>query len=101
MPGRRKPSPLRAGEGDPGYAQRSAVRYRRALQVLAAADITGESLRVALSDHAGALDSICRHLAGGSRTKTVFWCVADVTSGEITFGRRNPCDTRDEHHAFA
>ena len=25
--------------------------------------------------------------------KTVFWCVADVTDGRITFGRGNPCDS--------
>ncbi|MGZ4430057.1 MAG: C45 family autoproteolytic acyltransferase/hydrolase [Gaiellales bacterium] len=92
---------MRAFEGDPAYARRSAVRYRRALQLLASANITGDGLRASLCDHAGAPDSICRHLAGRSRTKTVFWCVADVTRGEITFGRGNPCDTQDQRYAFA
>jgi isopenicillin-N N-acyltransferase like protein len=87
-------------EGDPAYAGRSAVRYRRARDLLATAVagapgmVTPDLLRAWLSDHDGAPDSICRHPAsepGGSTTKTVFWCVADVTAGEIRFGRGNPC----------
>ena len=34
-------------------------------------------------------------------TKTVFWCVADVTEGRITFGRGNPCDSEAQTYAFA
>ena len=98
-------------EGDPAYARRSAVRYDRACALLAAATAAGPGtvtpavLRAWLSDHAGAPDSICRHpgsptvggsgaVAGagdGSRTKTVFWAIADVTAGDVAYGRGNPC----------
>ena len=87
-------------EGDPEYAGRSGVRYRRACALLAAvvagevAAVTPGLLRAWLSDHDGAPDSICRHPVpepGGSRTKTVFWCLADVTAGEVRYGRGNPC----------
>jgi hypothetical protein len=87
-------------EGDVPYAARSGVRYRRALSWLAAGTITAGLLREALSDHRDAPDSICRHVHAGSQTKTVFWCIADVTEGEITFGRGNPCDSEDQRYAF-
>jgi hypothetical protein len=56
-----------------------------------------------LSDHEGAPDSICRHPAPGvaDASKTVFWCVADVADGRITFGRGNPCDSVAQDYAFA
>jgi isopenicillin-N N-acyltransferase like protein len=87
-------------EGDPDYAAHSLVRYRRALRWLQHGDITAEHLRAALSDHSDAPDSICRHLHPGSQTKTVFWCIADVTRGEITYGRGNPCDSDDQIYVF-
>jgi len=87
-------------EGDVPYAARSDVRYRRALSWLATGTITPGLLREALSDHRDAPDSICRHPQPGSETKTVFWCIADVTRGEITFGRGNPCDSEDQRYAF-
>jgi isopenicillin-N N-acyltransferase-like protein len=88
-------------EADPGYARRSAVRYRRALRWLAAGGVTPTHLRRALSDHTDAPDSLCRHVGEGSETKTVFWCIADVTTGEIAYGRGNPCDSREQRYAFA
>ena len=113
-------------EGDPAYARRSAVRHERACALLAAAtaappgSVTPEVLRAWLSDHAAAPDSLCRHpgrsRAGGgdaggpgggdgsdeaSRVKTVFWAVADVTAGEVRYGRGNPCAGHEpECHAF-
>jgi hypothetical protein len=34
--------------------------------------------------------------------KTVFWVIADVTSGEIRYGRGNPCErTEPERYAFS
>lgn len=99
-------------EGDPDYARRSAVRYRRAAELIGGAAatagaVTPERLRAILSDHAGAPDSICRHLpaegdgaAGASTTKTVFWCLADVTAGRILYGRGNPCDSEAQEYAF-
>jgi hypothetical protein len=64
--------------------------------------ITTDSMRTMLSDHQGAPDSICRHPNGetGEGSKTVFWCVADVTDGRITFGRGNPCDSHAQVFAF-
>jgi isopenicillin-N N-acyltransferase-like protein len=56
-------------EGDPVYARRSAVRYQRGCALLAGAAAAGPGtvtpalLRVWLSDHHGAPDSICRHPA--------------------------------------
>jgi isopenicillin-N N-acyltransferase like protein len=91
---------MRRYEGDVEYAERSDVRYRRALRWLTASDITAAHLRAALSDHSDAPDSICRHLQPGSQTKTVFWCIADVTRGEITYGRGNPCDSDDQLYVF-
>jgi isopenicillin-N N-acyltransferase-like protein len=91
---------MRRYEGDVEYAERSDVRYRRALRWLTASDITAAHLRAALSDHSDAPNSICRHLQPGSQTKTVFWCIADVTRGEITYGRGNPCDSDDQLYVF-
>jgi hypothetical protein len=111
-------------EGDPAYARASAVRLGRACELLASAGpraITPEWLRSALSDHATD-PSLCRHaraegpvggtgasgaatLAGGAvssgaSTKTVFWCIADVTSGEVRYGLGNPCAPGEERYAF-
>jgi isopenicillin-N N-acyltransferase-like protein len=92
-------------EGDPDYAERSAKRYRRAGELLAAqpeGTVTEEALRRILSDHEGAPDCLCRHPDRfGGDSKTVFWCVADVTEGRVTYGRGNPCDSRAQVYAFA
>jgi isopenicillin-N N-acyltransferase-like protein len=94
-------SRMRRYEADVPGARRSAVRYRRALRWLAEGEITRTTLRAALSDHSDAPESICRHSQHGSNSKTVFWCVADVTVGEITFGRGNPCDSEEQLYVFA
>jgi isopenicillin-N N-acyltransferase like protein len=93
-------------EGDPEYAVHSAIRYRRArvlVEELAAGGepITTAALRRLLADHAGAPDSLCRHPEAGATSKTVFWCVADVSAGRIAYGRGNPCDSMDQEYAFA
>jgi isopenicillin-N N-acyltransferase-like protein len=85
-------------EGDPAYAERSAVRLGRALELLdgaagagaAPGSITPETLLAAISDHA-TRPSICRHDDGVETSVTCFWCLADVTAGEIRYGRGNPC----------
>jgi isopenicillin-N N-acyltransferase-like protein len=107
-------------EGDPAYARRSAVRYERACALLAGAmkagpgTVTPAVLRAWLSDHRGVPDSICRHpaatgpAAGGAGpqssegpVRTVFWALADVTAGEIAFGRGNPCAGHEpQRYAF-
>ena len=87
-------------EGDPEYAAGSAVRYRRALEWLAPGQITEHVLRRALQDHTGAPHSLCRHPQHGAQSKTVFWCLADVTERSITYGRGNPCDSLDQRYAF-
>ena len=92
-------------EGDPEYAPRSNVRYRRANDLLEAAEegsITEASLRGMLSDHATAPDALCRHPeVTDGKVKTVFWCVADVTERRITYGRGNPCTSEAQTYAFA
>jgi isopenicillin-N N-acyltransferase-like protein len=87
-------------EGDPEYAAGSAVRYRRALEWLAPGQITEHVLRRALQDHTGAPHSLCRHPEHGAQSKTVFWCLADVTEGAVTYGRGNPCDSLEQRYAF-
>ncbi len=92
-------------EGDPVYAERSSVRYERARELLAnepAASMTAARMRELLSDHETKPDSLCRHPEfGAPDSKTVFWCVADVTEGHIAFGRGNPCDSQAQEYAFA
>jgi isopenicillin-N N-acyltransferase-like protein len=91
-------------EGDPTYAGRSAVRYRRAAELLGAqpaGTVTMDVLHGFLQDHENAPDSICRHEAEGSSTVTAFWCVADVTDGLVRFGRGNPCDSTVQQYRFA
>jgi isopenicillin-N N-acyltransferase-like protein len=92
---------MRRYEGDPSYATRSAVRYESACAWLAEGPVSEELLRAALCDHAHAPDSLCRHPGPGSDTKTVFWCLADVTRGTISYGRGNPCDSQVQRYAFA
>jgi len=86
-------------EGDLEYARHSAIRCDRA-ERLAAGSLppTVGSLRELLSDHEHAPDSLCRH---GGETQTLFWCVADVTEGVITYGLGNPCDSEAQQYAFA
>lgn len=90
-------------EGDPEYAERSAVRYERARQLIAvqpAGSVTPGVMREILSDHEAAPDSVCRHPQPGAAVKTAFWCIADVTNGTITFGRGNPCDSEAQEYRF-
>jgi isopenicillin-N N-acyltransferase-like protein len=91
-------------EGDVDYAKRSAIRFDRARELLAAqprGSIGETSLREMLSDHETKPDSLCRHPEFGyENEKTVFWCVADVTDGRITFGRGNPCESQAQSYAF-
>ena len=91
-------------EGDPAYALASAVRYERARELLgdaAAGAVDRAWLRAALADHA-TRPPICRHGVpseavsdAGWRGKTVFWCIVDVTAGEVEYGLGNPCATGD------
>jgi isopenicillin-N N-acyltransferase-like protein len=95
---------MRPYEGDPVYAARSNVRYERARELLAEhrGSIDEAMLRAVLSDHERAPDALCRHPArSGDGSKTVFWCVADVTERRVTFGRGNPCDSDAQRYAFA
>jgi isopenicillin-N N-acyltransferase-like protein len=91
-------------EGDPAYAEHSALRYRRAAELLGAqppGSITAERMREMLSDHEHAPDSLCRHPERfGGESATVFWCVADVTDRRVAFGRGNPCDSVAQEYVF-
>jgi len=64
--------------------------------------VTTQRMRELLADHETRPDSLCRHPEPGvTDSKTVFWCVADVTEGRIAFGRGNPCDSQAQAYAFA
>lgn len=99
---------MRRYEGDPAYARRSSVRLDRALALLdgpagggpAPGSITPDALRAALADHASR-PSICRHDDGAETTTTAFWCLADVTQGDIRYGRGNPCRDGEVRYRFA
>jgi isopenicillin-N N-acyltransferase-like protein len=95
---------MRPFEGDEAYADgHSSVRLARARALLAAqprGTITPVRMRTMLADHEWAPDSVCRHTEHGARSKTVFWCVADVTDGVITYGRGNPCDSVAQTYRF-
>jgi isopenicillin-N N-acyltransferase like protein len=91
---------MRPYERDPAQTAGSAARQERARRWLAAGAITPALLRRALSDHTGAPDSLCRHVEHGAATKTVFWCIADVTEGVIRYGRGNPCESLEQRYAF-
>ncbi len=102
-------SPIRTTTRTPGWPGTSAIRARSpvpwpATRTPRAGSTTGrsrpDSLREALSDHTGAPDSLCRHIEDGAESKTVFWCVADVTEGTIRYGRGNPCDSEEQRYDF-
>jgi isopenicillin-N N-acyltransferase like protein len=96
---------MRPYEGDPGYAVRSDVRFCRVRDLLAErppGSVTKDALRSILSDHENQPNEVCRHPDWGHpASKTVFWCVADVTEGRISFGRGNPCDSMEQEYFFA
>ena len=75
----------------------SEVRWRRAQQLLDEPLATPEDLHAALADHENSPDSLCRH---DGAIKTVFWCVTDLTTGEIRYGRGNPCDSEIQVYRF-
>ena len=91
---------MAAYERDPGDVEGSCARLRAARKWLDTGPATPERLREALSDHTGAPDSLCRHIEHGARSKTVFWCLADVTEVTIRYGRGNPCDSQEQRYAF-
>jgi hypothetical protein len=98
-------------EADPAYARTSATRYARARALLdgaAPGTVDRATLRGWLADHATS-PAICRHgrppadpadpvartatdlPEAAWRGKTIFWCVVDVTAGEVEYGLGNPC----------
>ncbi len=99
---------MRPYEGDPAYARRSAVRLGRALELLdgpagdgpAPGSIGPEQLAAFLADHATS-PSICRHDDGTEILVTVFWCLADVTTGDIRYGRGPRCRGEETRYRFA
>lgn len=98
-------APMVGYEDDPAYAKRSNVRFERGTELLNDAarrpgSVTQEAMIVMISDHENAPDSLCRHPVPGDSTKTVFWCVTDVSSSGVTFGRGNPCDSVPQTFEF-
>ena len=84
----------------PGEYTSSCTRLDRARELAPGGGFTVEGLRELLSDHANGENAICRHGDEPKTVKTVFWCVADVTAGEITYGRGNPCDSEAQVYRF-
>jgi hypothetical protein len=84
----------------PGDYEGSCARLDRARELAVGDGFTVERLREVLSDHENGESSICRHGDQPKAVKTVFWCVADVTAGEITYGRGNPCDSEAQVYRF-
>jgi isopenicillin-N N-acyltransferase like protein len=78
----------------------SCTRLDRARELGRSEGFTVESMRATLADHVNGPDSICRHADEPKAVKTVFWCVADVTAGEINYGRGNPCDSEAQVYRF-
>lgn len=74
----------------------STRRLERARELAGNEALTVDGLRAALADH----EALCRHGDGAKVVKTVFWCVADVTAGEVTYGRGNPCDSTAQVYRF-
>jgi hypothetical protein len=99
---------MRKYEGDPDYARRSAVRLERALELLDGpggggpppGSIGREQLASFLADHE-TNPSICRHADGSEGSVTVFWCLVDVTTGEIAYGRGPRCRGEEARYRFA
>ncbi|MFL6287788.1 MAG: C45 family autoproteolytic acyltransferase/hydrolase [Actinomycetes bacterium] len=92
-------------EDDHAYAKRSARRYERGSELLADASaepgsVTEEMLLQFLGDHANAPDSLCRHPTEATTSKTVFWCLTNVTQRTITYGRGNPCAPTPQTYRF-
>ena len=84
----------------PGDYESSCARLDRGRALAAGDGFTVQRLREILSDHENGQNAICRHGDAPKDVKTVFWCVADVTAGEITYGRGNPCDSEPQVYRF-
>jgi isopenicillin-N N-acyltransferase like protein len=83
-----------------GDYESSCTRLDRARELAGDGSFTVERLRDVLSDHENGENAICRHGDEPKAIKTVFWCVADVTAGEIAYGRGNPCDSEAQVYRF-
>lgn len=90
---------MAAYERDPAETSGSCLRYERASQLMATrpGPVTPELLKIFLSDHANAPDSLCRH---GGQTETVFWAVIDLTHRAIEYGSGQPCASESHHFRF-
>jgi isopenicillin-N N-acyltransferase-like protein len=84
----------------PGDYESSCARLDRARELADGDGFTVPHLREVLADHENGDNSICRHGDEPKAVKTVFWCVADVTAGEITYGPGNPCDSEAQVYRF-
>ncbi len=83
-----------------GDYESSCARLDRARALAVGDGFTVERLRQVLSDHENGENAICRHGEEPKAIKTVFWCVTDVTAGEVTYGRGNPCDSEAQVYRF-
>ena len=90
---------MQSFERDGDYT-RSCARLDRARELARRGDFTVERLRRLLSDHENGENAIRRHETSRRRSRRSSACVADVTAGEITYGRGNPCDSEAQVYRF-
>lgn len=90
---------MTAYEREPESSHGSCQRYERASQLMStrSGPVTPELLKIFLSDHANAPDSLCRH---GGQTETVFWAIIDLTYRAIEYGPGQPCLSASHHFRF-
>lgn len=82
---------MRRFEYDPLEITSSLVRYNRGRRLMkgSAGQITVDKLKEFLSDHVNHPGSICRH---GSRVKTTFSVVINLSTLTMHLARGNPCE---------
>ena len=83
----------RAIRRTPGAQRCGSAGHGELLDAAPDGSIDAAWLRGALADHE-TTPSICRHAEQDSRVATAFWCVVDVTAGDIRYGLGNPCAGR-------
>ncbi len=82
---------MRKYESDPGAIGESIVRYNRCLRLLKTniGQVSVDSLKAILSDHANYPESICFH---GEEVKTTFSVIINLSTLKMWLARGNPCE---------
>ncbi|MEE3234340.1 MAG: C45 family peptidase [Candidatus Latescibacterota bacterium] len=81
----------------------SSPRLKRVREILGTGFCTIETAKVALRDHSGYPNSICRHTNNDPQTgfwATVFSVVMEISNGKMHISRGNPCENNYESYAL-